>query len=132
MFSDCWRLIKMLVTILIGILKEMRTKCYYPDSDCFILSDSSYRQQIQALLGKFSQAEALLTSAGVQPGGLDRILLDAGCSSMQLDTPERGFSLRKDGPLDMRMDGGRYILIKHFFLPTRNQFLNSTLNLISF
>ncbi|XP_015270994.1 PREDICTED: probable methyltransferase-like protein 15 [Gekko japonicus] len=71
-------------------------------------SDSSYRQQIQALLGRFSQAEALLTSAGVQQGGLDGVLLDAGCSSMQLDTPERGFSLRKDGPLDMRMDGGRY------------------------
>ncbi|XP_062974858.1 12S rRNA N4-methylcytidine (m4C) methyltransferase [Elgaria multicarinata webbii] len=68
----------------------------------------SYPQQIQALLGQFSQAEALLTSAGVQPGSLDGVLLDAGCSSMQLDTPERGFSLRKDGPLDMRMDGGRY------------------------
>ncbi|XP_053245711.1 12S rRNA N4-methylcytidine (m4C) methyltransferase isoform X2 [Podarcis raffonei] len=68
----------------------------------------SHPQQIQALLGQFSQAEALLTLAGVQPGSLDGVLLDAGCSSMQLDTPERGFSLRKDGPLDMRMDGGRY------------------------
>ncbi|KAJ6652654.1 hypothetical protein lerEdw1_011224 [Lerista edwardsae] len=65
-------------------------------------------QQIQALLGPFSQAEALLTSVGVQPGSLDGVLLDAGCSSMQLDSPERGFSLRKDGPLDMRMDGYRY------------------------
>ncbi|XP_077178087.1 12S rRNA N(4)-cytidine methyltransferase METTL15 isoform X2 [Paroedura picta] len=68
----------------------------------------SHPQQIQALLGRFSQAEALLTSVGVQPGGLDGILLDAGCSSMQLDTAERGFSLRKDGPLDMRMDSSRY------------------------
>ncbi|XP_032636564.1 12S rRNA N(4)-cytidine methyltransferase METTL15 [Chelonoidis abingdonii] len=68
----------------------------------------SYPKQIQALLGQFSQAETLLISAGVEPGMLDGVLLDAGCSSMQLDTPERGFSLRKDGPLDMRMDSGRY------------------------
>ncbi|XP_043371834.1 12S rRNA N4-methylcytidine (m4C) methyltransferase [Dermochelys coriacea] len=68
----------------------------------------SYPKQIQALLGQFSQTESLLISAGVEPGMLDGVLLDAGCSSMQLDTPERGFSLRKDGPLDMRMDSGRY------------------------
>ncbi|XP_038312192.1 12S rRNA N4-methylcytidine (m4C) methyltransferase isoform X7 [Canis lupus familiaris] len=67
-----------------------------------------YPKQIRALLGQFSQAEALLMKAGVQPGTLDGVLLDPGCSSMQLDAPERGFSLRKDGPLDMRMDGGRY------------------------
>ncbi|XP_010638740.1 probable methyltransferase-like protein 15 isoform X1 [Fukomys damarensis] len=64
-------------------------------------------KQIRALLGQFSQVEALLLEAGVQPGTLDGVLLDLGCSSMQLDTPERGFSLQKDGPLDMRMDGGR-------------------------
>uniref|UniRef100_A0A8C8SXX6 12S rRNA N(4)-cytidine methyltransferase METTL15 n=1 Tax=Pelusios castaneus TaxID=367368 RepID=A0A8C8SXX6_9SAUR len=68
----------------------------------------SYPKQIQALLGQFSQAETLLISAGVEPGTLDGVLLDAGCSSLQLDTPERGFSLQKDGPLDMRMDSDRY------------------------
>jgi 16S rRNA (cytosine1402-N4)-methyltransferase len=53
----------------------------------------------------FSEAPAWLAAHGAVP--LHGVLLDLGVSSPQLDDPARGFSLRFDGPLDMRMDPSR-------------------------
>ncbi len=45
--------------------------------------------------------------AGLNLSGADCILADLGVSSMQIDDPARGFSVKTDGPLDMRMNPQR-------------------------
>jgi 16S rRNA (cytosine1402-N4)-methyltransferase len=47
---------------------------------------------------------ANIDQAAEEAGGFDFILADLGVSSMQIDNPERGFSYKVDGPLDLRLD----------------------------
>lgn len=61
----------------------------------------TYAPRLTLLAGPFGEMERLLAEVGVTR--LDGVVLDLGVSSPQIDTPERGFSFRFDGPLDMRM-----------------------------
>ena len=62
-----------------------------------------YGERLRILEGRFGEMAQLLASVNSDP--VSGIALDLGVSSTQLDTPERGFSFRSDGPLDMRMSG---------------------------
>lgn len=55
----------------------------------------------RARRGNFADISDCLSD---RPGGYDFILADLGVSSMQLDTPERGFSFKNPAPLDLRLD----------------------------
>jgi 16S rRNA (cytosine1402-N4)-methyltransferase len=58
--------------------------------------------QLVLVHGSFATLSEAALAAGMLP--LDGVLLDLGFSSFQIDDPARGFSLRLDGPLDMRFD----------------------------
>lgn len=78
----------------------------------------SDRPHLELLRGNFGDLDELLLSAEVP--GIDAILFDLGVSSVQIDTPSRGFSFKENGPLDMRMDPGQQTLTAAEIVNTYN------------
>ncbi len=66
------------------------------------------RPRLALVRNNFGNMDEALLEAQVP--GADAFLFDIGVSSVQIDTPSRGFSFKEDGPLDMRMDPGKNTL----------------------
>jgi 16S rRNA (cytosine1402-N4)-methyltransferase len=63
---------------------------------------SSWQDRIELVHADYRELPGVLAARAVD--GIDGALADLGVSSMQFDAPGRGFSFRRDEPLDMRMD----------------------------
>src|SRR5712664_1121374 len=63
---------------------------------------ASFGDRFRTAHANFRDITRVLAEAGAQE--TSGILIDLGVSSLQLDSPQRGFSFRFDAPLDMRMD----------------------------
>jgi 16S rRNA (cytosine1402-N4)-methyltransferase len=68
--------------------------------------------RLECVHGGFAELAAVLDAKGVAV--VDGVLMDLGVSSPQIDDPARGFSFRRDGPLDMRMDATKGITAAEF------------------
>ncbi|MCP4393735.1 MAG: 16S rRNA (cytosine(1402)-N(4))-methyltransferase RsmH [Alphaproteobacteria bacterium] len=107
------------------------TKAILDAADCMVIAidrdkdaikraekiKAEYGDRFQIIHGCFGDMADLLSDVSVGKGlvgGVDGVVLDIGVSSVQLDTPERGFSFRFDAELDMRMDNTSGISAKDF------------------
>ena len=63
---------------------------------------SEFSQRVKLIRGNYEDTVSILEGLGIS--GIDGMLLDLGVSSYQFDEAERGFSYKKEAPLDMRMD----------------------------
>jgi len=72
------------------------------------LASKKNGQTVIPLLGRFSELAYLMDNLKIPANHIDGAIMDLGASSFQFESGPRGFSLKLDGPLDMRMDGQRF------------------------
>lgn len=93
-----------------AMLKRLESKGHIYALDIDPIEITKTRER----LGKLGYGPDILTiknlnfanidEVAAQSGKFDFVLADLGVSSMQLDNPDRGFSFKKDGPLDLRLN----------------------------
>jgi len=83
-------------------LKEGRLIAFDQDEDAKKQAENIQSRSFTFCQENFKYMKQYLKLNGVTK--VDGILADLGISSHQIDSPERGFSTRFDGPLDMRMN----------------------------
>jgi 16S rRNA (cytosine1402-N4)-methyltransferase len=83
-------------TRLIGLDRDMTALAIAAET----LAD--WRDRVELVHADYRELPSMLAPRGID--GIDGALADLGVSSMQFDTEGRGFSFRRDEPLDMRMD----------------------------
>ena len=83
-----------------------------------------FGKRYSLLNGNFAEMDVLLEKHSVS--AVDGILLDLGVSSLQLDTPHRGFSFNHTGPLDMRMNPRQALNSEQESVPTAMQVVNDS------
>ena len=73
-----------------------------PKTEARLRATGTPTEALTVCQGNFAGLPRVLAAQGVS--GVDVVLADLGCSSMQLDNPARGFSFKREGPLDLRMN----------------------------
>ncbi len=67
----------------------------------------NYSSKVDFIYSDFRHIDRIVSELNIKR--IDAIFFDLGVSSFQFDSQERGFSIKLDGPLDMRMDRNSYI-----------------------